>query len=130
MSYSMRAMADTNKKVVIFEDNPSIRQLLKFFFLKQGFVPQLFEDGVDAVAHIHEHDPVLITMDLIMPGIDGVEACYDIRRAGIMTPILMLTSKDFAEDRERALAAGIDAYLVKPFNPSDLEAAIRPLLAH
>jgi DNA-binding response OmpR family regulator len=122
-------MADTKKNVVVFEDNPSIRQLLKFFFLKQGFIPHLFEDGVGAADRVRELSPVLVTMDLIMPGIDGVEACYDIRRAGIMTPILMLTSKDIAEDRERALAAGIDAYLVKPFNPSDLEAAIRPLLA-
>lgn len=122
-------MPDPQKTVVIFEDNPSIRQLLKFFFAKMGFAAHMYEDGVDAVAHVREHAPVLITMDLIMPGTDGVEACVDIRRDGIKTPILMLTSKDIAADRERALAAGVDAYLVKPFNPADLADAIRPLLA-
>jgi DNA-binding response OmpR family regulator len=122
-------MSDQKKTVMIFEDNPSIRQLLKFFFLKQGFTPEVFEDGVDAVSHVRAHSPVLITMDLIMPGIDGIEAVTDLRREGITTPILMLTSKDIPEDRARARAAGVDAYMIKPFNPAELEAAIRPLLA-
>lgn len=121
-------MADTNKNVVVFEDNPSIRQLLKFFFLKKGYVPHIFEDGVDAVAKVKEFSPVLITMDLIMPGTDGVEASADLRREGITTPILMLTSKDIEADKQRALAAGVNAYVLKPFNPAELESVIRPLL--
>lgn len=128
MSYN-RNMAAEKKNVVVFEDNPSIRELLKFFFLKNGYAPSVYEDGVDAVENIRAHDPVLITMDVIMPGKDGIEACEDIRRAGITTPILMLTSKAFESDRERALAAGANGYLLKPFNPSDLEAAISSLLA-
>jgi DNA-binding response OmpR family regulator len=120
---------DGQKRVVIFEDNPSIQQLLKFFFQKRGYIPAVFEDGVDAVANIQANSPTLIMMDLIMPGKDGVEACADIRRAGITTPILMLTSKAFEADRERALAAGANGYLLKPFNPTDLEAAISSLLA-
>lgn len=122
-------MAEPKKSVVIFEDNPSIRQLLKFFFLKKGFEPATFEDGLDAVKHVRAHSPVLITMDLIMPGADGIEAAADLRREGITTPILMLTSKDIEQDRARAKAAGVDAYLLKPFNPAALEAAILPLLA-
>ncbi|MFI5344896.1 MAG: response regulator transcription factor [Elusimicrobiota bacterium] len=117
------------KRVVIFEDNPSIQQLLKFFFQKRGYVAAVFEDGVDAVANIQAHSPALIMMDLIMPGKDGIEACADIRRAGITTPILMLTSKAIEADRERALAAGANGYLLKPFNPTDLEAALSSLLA-
>jgi len=124
-----RGMTAEKKSVVIFEDNPSIRMLLKFFFQKHGYAPATYEDGVDAVANIKAHDPVLIMMDVIMPGKDGVEACADIRRAGITTPILMLTSKAFESDRERGLAAGANAYLLKPFNPSDLETAIATLLA-
>jgi len=120
---------DGKKSVVIFEDNPSIQQLLKFFFQKRGYVTATYEDGVEAVANIQANRPDLIMMDLIMPGKDGVEACADIRRAGITTPILMLTSKPFEADRERALAAGASGYLVKPFNPTDLEAAITSLLA-
>ena len=122
-------MTESKKTVVIFEDNANICQLLKFFFLKRGFEPQTFEDGMDAAKHVREHSPVLIMMDMIMPGKDGVEACQELRREGISTPILMLTSKTFDADRERALAAGANGYLIKPFNPSSLEAAIKPLLA-
>lgn len=128
MVYSVRVMGEGKKSVVIFEDNPSIRQLLKFFFLKRGYEATIFEDGEDAVAAIEAHKPVLIMMDVIMPGKDGIEACADVRKAGIKTPILMLTSKAFEEDRARALAAGADAYLLKPFNPTDLEATISSLL--
>jgi two-component system phosphate regulon response regulator OmpR len=122
-------MAEEKKTVVIFEDNESIRQLLKFFFLKRGYEPKSFEDGMDAAQHVREVAPVLIMMDMIMPGKDGIEAVQEIRREGINTPILMLTSKAFEADRERALAAGANAYLLKPFNPAALEAAIKPLLA-
>ena len=122
-------MAENKKIVVIFEDNSSISQLLKFFFQKRGFEPRTFEDGMDAAKHVREFSPVLITMDMLMPGKDGIEACQDLRREGLMTPILMLTSKAFEADRERALAAGANAYLLKPFNPAALEAAIKPRLA-
>ncbi len=122
-------MTENGQIVVIFEDNSSISELLKFFFKKRGFKPVLFEDGTDAARHVREHSPVLIMMDMIMPGKDGIEAIQDLRREGIGTPILMLTSKFLEADRERAMDAGANAYLLKPFNPTALEAAIKPLLA-
>ena len=67
-------------------------------------------------------------MDYIMPGKDGIEAVTDLRKAGIAVPIVMLTSKAFPADLERALAAGATAYLIKPFNPKDLEKTINPYL--
>ena len=117
------------KKIIIFEDNATISLILKFFLQKRGFTPLIFGDGTDAARLVREHAPVLIMMDMIMPGMDGIEACQEIRREGISTPILVLTSKDFDADRERALAAGANAYLLKPFDPAALEAAIKPLLA-
>ena len=123
------SVPESNKTIVIFEDNSSIRQLLVFFFKKRGYIPVAFTDGTDAVEQVRAHAPRLIMMDLIMPGKDGVETCGDLRRAGFTAPILMLTSKDLAEDRDRAMEAGATAYLLKPFNPSALEAAINPLLS-
>lgn len=116
------------RKVLIFEDNPSIRQLLTFFFQKRGFEVMVAEDGVDAVALSRRCTPDLIVMDLIMPGKDGIEAISDLRREGDKTPVIMITSKNFLADRERALAAGANAYLLKPFNSLDLERTLTALL--
>lgn len=117
------------RRVLIFEDNPSIQLLLRLFFEKRGFEATIVKDGTSAVAKALELQPALIVMDLIMPGKDGVEACADLRRAGVKTPIVMLTSKNFADDKARALAAGADAYLLKPLNPAELDRAIAPLIA-
>ena len=67
-------------------------------------------------------------MDVIMPGKCGLEACIDLRNAGLEVPIIMLTSKAFPEDRELGLASGANAYLLKPFNPKELLAAVQQFL--
>lgn len=120
---------DAAKRIVlIFEDNASIRELLTFFFQRRGFAVVFAEDGTDAVALARERKPDLIVMDLIMPGKDGVEAVGDLRREGDKTPVIMLTSKNYAADRERALATGANAYLLKPFNPLELDRTLASLL--
>lgn len=116
------------KKILIFEDNPSIQTLLKIFFKRRGLETHVAPDGVDAVALVREHKPALILMDIIMPGKGGIEACGDLRREGVKTPIIMLSSKAYTEDRERGLAAGANAYLLKPFNTKELEEALRPFV--
>jgi DNA-binding response OmpR family regulator len=121
-------MSGEKRKVLVFEDNASIQTLLRFFFQKRGLELRLEPDGVEAVKAAREFSPDLIVMDYIMPGKDGVEAAADLRAAGVTTPILMLTSKAFDADKARAQAAGVDAYLIKPFDPSQLEAAYSSLL--
>ena len=116
------------RRILIFEDNPNIQVLLKVFFSRRGYEPLIFEDPIAAVPLAQEHAPALILMDIIMPGKDGVSACADLRRAGVTTPVVMLTSKDLADDRERAKKAGANGYLLKPFNPSEIEAAVQPFL--
>jgi DNA-binding response OmpR family regulator len=115
-------------KVLIFEDNSNLQTLLKYFFQKRGYEVHLASDGVDAVPLAQEHSPDLILMDIIMPGKNGIEACGDLRQAGVKVPIVFLTSKSFTEDEQFARKAGADAYLLKPFNGSQLEAIIAPLL--
>jgi DNA-binding response OmpR family regulator len=121
-------MAETKKIVCVFEDNPTIQVLLKIFFQKRGYLPVITGDGVDAVEVVRKHSPALIMLDIIMPGKDGVEACQELRAAGVTTPIVFLTSKAFADDKARGLAAGADAFLHKPFNPAELDATLRPFL--
>lgn len=109
------------RRVLIFEDNKNLQFLLRLFFQKRGIVPMVADDAVDAVALASQHRPDIILMDLVMPEKDGLEAVSELRRAAITAFIVMFTSNTVAANRERALAAGADAYLVKPFNPDDLQ---------
>ncbi|MBI5883139.1 MAG: response regulator [Elusimicrobia bacterium] len=122
-------MSEPQKTVCIFEDNPDIQMLLKVFFKKRGLNPVVTGDGTDALEVVRKHAPCVILMDIIMPGKDGIEACKELRDNGLATPVVFLTSKPFPEDKERALAAGGNAFLLKPFNPRELEAALQPFLA-
>ncbi len=115
-------------KVVVFEDNQNIQVLLKYFFQKRGIAAHIAGDAVDAVAVVQEQAPDIIIMDIIMPGKSGIEACGELRAAGVKTPVVFLTSKDYEEDKEFAREAGADAYLLKPFNAAQLDAVIAPLL--
>lgn len=122
-------MAEAEKKVVcIFEDNPDIQMLLRIFFKKRGTPVIITDDGVNALEVVRQHKPALVLMDIIMPGKDGLEACKELRENGESVPVIFLTSKPFPEDKERGLAAGGSAYLLKPFNPRELEAAVQPFL--
>ena len=118
------------RPVLVCEDNRNIRLLIKLFFERRGH--RVFEapDGEEAVILAKREHLLLdlIVMDIIMPGTDGIEAVREIRSAGIQTPIVMLTSKNFAEDKEGALKAGANAYLLKPFSPAELEAAAGALI--
>lgn len=117
------------RRILVFEDNPSLQTLLRLFFTKRGFEVQVEDDAVDAVADVARFQPALIIMDLIMPGKDGLQACVELRQSGVKAPIVMLTSKNLAEDRDRCLAAGANAYILKPFDPKTLDQVLTPLLA-
>jgi DNA-binding response OmpR family regulator len=121
-------MSTVGKRILVFEDNDNISMLLRTFLEGRQYVVKIGEDGVDAVALAKDFKPDLIIMDIIMPGKDGIEACTDLRREGITTPVVMLTSKSYDEDKKRALAAGANAYVLKPFAPKTLEGVIVPLL--
>ena len=122
-------MPSPKRKILVFEDTESITTLLRIFFTRQNCEVSLMPDGADAVAAARAFGPDLIVMDYIMPGKDGIEAAMDLREAGVTAPILMLTSKSFDADHDRAKAAGINAYLTKPFDPKQLEDSYRSLLS-
>ena len=122
-------MSGNGRKILIFEDNRNISLLLRTFFERRNYIVRLSEDGVDAVPLAKEFLPHLILMDIIMPGKSGLEAVVDLRREGVTVPIVILTSKSYDDDRKRALEAGANAYVLKPFDPKNLEQIITPLLS-
>ncbi|MBI5630591.1 MAG: response regulator [Elusimicrobia bacterium] len=122
-------MTQSPKKILIFEDNPNIQALLRIFFQKRGYEVFFSDDGSDALALVQDLKPSLVLMDIIMPGVDGLEALKELREGGVAIPVVILSSKDSGEDKKRCLAAGANAYLIKPFNPKELEQTIKTFLS-
>ena len=116
--------------ILIVEDEPEIARLIQLSLEKEGFVCQSSRDGLTALRVIQEQQPDLIILDLMLPGLDGLELCARIRqKPGAKDPyILMLTAKGEEIDRVIGLSTGADDYLVKPFSPRELVARVRALL--
>lgn len=114
-------------KILIIEDDPSIGKLLRRALLLEGYEARLVKDGLEGISAFHEEAPDLIILDLMLPGIDGIEVCKRIREESD-APILMLTARDTVEDRVLGLDSGADDYVVKPFDIDELLARVRAQL--
>ncbi len=117
-------------QILIVEDEVEIAELLQLYLEKEGFTCRVCRDGVNALTVFQEMQPDLIILDLMIPGLDGLEVCARIRqKPGLKDPyILMLTAKGEEIDRIIGLSTGADDYLVKPFSPKELVARARALL--
>lgn len=113
--------------LLIADDDRKITDMLRRTLLYEGYRVITAADGREALAQIQAHQPDLIVLDRMMPGIDGLEVARLVRDIDA-TPILMLTARDAIEDRVAGLDSGADDYLVKPFAPQELLARIRALL--
>lgn len=116
--------------ILIVEDEPEIAQLIQMSLEKEGFTCSTCRDGINALQIIQTQQPDLIILDLMLPGLDGLEICARIRqKLGAKDPyIMMLTAKGEEIDRVIGLSTGADDYLVKPFSPRELVARVRALL--
>jgi DNA-binding response OmpR family regulator len=114
-------------KILIVEDDPSIGKLLRRALLLEGYEARLVQDGSAGLSAFHEEHPDLIILDLMLPGIDGIEVCKRIREESDV-PILMLTARDTVNDRVLGLDSGADDYVVKPFDIDELLARVRAQL--
>ncbi|USR90725.1 response regulator transcription factor [Phormidium yuhuli AB48] len=116
--------------ILIVEDDLEIAQLLQQTLEPEGFNCHHAADGLAAINAFREHQPDLMILDLMLPGLDGLEVCARIRQQpGEKDPyILMLTAKGEEIDRVIGLSTGADDYLVKPFSPRELVARVRALL--
>jgi two-component system response regulator MprA len=113
--------------ILIVEDDEAIVRLLRRGLTYEGYQVEAALDGETGLSMAREHHPDLVILDLMLPGIDGLEVCQRLR-GGSNVPILMLTAKDTIQDRVQGLDAGADDYLVKPFELDEVLARVRALL--
>jgi DNA-binding response OmpR family regulator len=123
----MTAVQGSSLVAVIIEDDPGVRSLLDEVFLAAGFETHLAGSGPEGLAAIEQHHPVITTLDINLPGIDGFEVARRIRRVSD-TFIIMLSALSDESDVVLGLTSGADEYLVKPFRPRELRARIQALL--
>lgn len=117
-------------KILVVDDELSIRELVKFNLEKAGFEVSCSEDGLKALDLIEKSPPDLLVLDLMLPGMDGLEVCRNIRQMEKtkFLPVIILTAKVGEIDRVVGLELGADDYLTKPFSPRELVARVKTIL--
>ena len=116
-----------NELILIIEDNEAIVKLLQRGLVYEGYKVDVALDGEAGLKMAKEHHPDLVVLDLMLPGIDGIAVCKELRSDSAL-PILILTAKDATQDRVLGLDAGAYDYMVKPFELEELLARVRALL--
>lgn len=119
---------DSKPRILIVDDDPSIRESLSSFLNRAGFSVSTLKNGEKALAVLGKEHPELLILDVLMPGLDGRETLRQIRRAGNWTPVILLTQVGDATERAMALEDGADDYINKPFEAQELVARIRAVL--
>ena len=114
-------------RILIIEDDPSIGKLLRRALILEGYVTELADDGYKGLSAFASNRPDLIILDLMLPGMDGIQLCRRIREESNL-PILMLTARDTVDDRVLGLDTGADDYVTKPFDIDELLARVRAQL--
>jgi two-component system, OmpR family, alkaline phosphatase synthesis response regulator PhoP len=115
------------KKILIIEDNPGIQMSLMDEFEANGYTVYTAGNGNDGLKLVKDHNPDLIILDIMLPGIDGYEVCKKLRMEGNTTPVIMLTVKDKEIDKVLGLEFGADDYVTKPFSVRELSARVKSI---
>ncbi|OUD82388.1 Sensor histidine kinase MtrB [Clavibacter michiganensis subsp. michiganensis] len=114
-------------RILVVDDDTALAEMIGIVLRTEGFEPSFCGDGGQALAAFHDAKPDLVLLDLMLPGLDGIQVC-DLIRAESGVPIIMLTAKSDTADVVKGLESGADDYIVKPFNPKELVARIRTRL--
>ncbi len=114
-------------KILIVDDDQNICELLRLYIEKEGFSTVIANDGKQALEIFEEENPVLIMLDIMLPGLDGWQVCREIRKKS-QVPIIMLTAKGEVFDKVLGLELGADDYVVKPFEAKEVVARIKAVL--
>jgi two-component system response regulator MprA len=116
-------------KILVVDDERAVRESLRRALELEGYEIELAADGREALYRLEgDAHPDVIILDVLMPGIDGLEVCRRMRASGLSVPVLMLTARDAVENRVEGLDAGADDYVTKPFALEELLARVRALL--
>lgn len=118
------------EKILIVDDEMNIRELLRFNLAKAGYTMLEADNGHDAVKFAKQENPDLMILDLMLPGLDGLEVCKQLKgqQSTAALPIIMLTAKDDEIDKILGLELGADDYITKPFSPRELVARVKAVL--
>lgn len=120
-------MADYISRILVVDDEERIRRLLKMYLEKEGYEIEEAEDGETALSLAMNRDYALILLDVMLPGIDGIEVCTRLRQVKA-TPIVMLTAKGEEMNRVQGFEVGADDYVVKPFSPREVIYRVKAIL--
>lgn len=116
-----------NQLVLVVEDEIKIADLIGKYLVLEGFTPVFADNGVDALARFKQMQPALVILDVMLPGLDGLNVCERLRAISDV-PIILLTARIQDVDRLMGFASGADDYVCKPFNPHELLARVRAIL--
>jgi len=116
------------RTILVVDDEPSIVTLLKFNLEQAGYNVLTAEDGPSGLEAALNEKPDLMVLDLMLPGMDGIDVCKTLRQEKVNLPILMLTAKDDEFDKILGLELGADDYLTKPFSPREVVARVKAIL--
>jgi DNA-binding response OmpR family regulator len=115
-------------RILVVEDEPGIALGLEDDLRLEGWDVEIIADGVAASRRAREQQFDLILLDVMLPGKDGFDVCRELRKAGVRTPIIMMTAKSQEAEKVLGLDLGADDYVTKPFSPKELRARIRAVL--
>ena len=114
--------------ILLVEDEAAIAAFVQTALEREGFTVEVVEDGRQALARVNQALPDLIILDLMLPGVNGLEVCRAVRRMPTYVPTIMLTARDEDVDKVVSLELGADDYITKPFNTRELIARVRAVL--
>ncbi|MFQ6142012.1 response regulator transcription factor [Streptomyces seoulensis] len=115
------------ERVLVVDDDPTVSEVVTGYLDRAGFAVDVAADGPSAVARAAARPPDLVVLDLMLPGMDGLEVCRLLREHGPL-PVIMLTARGDEEDRILGLEVGADDYITKPFSPRELVLRVRSVL--
>ncbi|MFE0644123.1 response regulator transcription factor [Streptomyces sp. NPDC058877] len=124
---SERSTPHETARILVVDDDPTVAEVVTGYLERAGFVAEHAADGVDALRRAGERWPDLVVLDLMLPGLDGLEVCRRLRTAGPV-PVIMLTARGDEEDRVTGLEVGADDYVTKPFSPRELVLRVESVL--
>jgi len=114
-------------RILVVDDDPTVAEIVVKYLERDGFAVDAVGDGVTALERAREELPALVVLDLMLPGLDGLEVCRALRELASV-PVIMLTARGDEEDRVAGLEVGADDYLAKPFSPRELAARVKAVL--
>src|SRR5437763_15303481 len=121
------AIAVSAQKVLVVDDEDHILELARLYLSREGYQIETVSDGAQALARFGQTKPDLVVLDIMLPNVDGLTICKEIRQQS-QVPIIMLTARDEVTDKVVGLELGADDYLTKPFHPQELVARAKALL--